>query len=799
MRKVFYGIWAVLMFAQMGFSQLMVPKTEEVYGGRLHWIGAYPVDSVTTRIFVSTESPNSMFYADVEHLTLINFSTFAPVPDFDGDDDFGQNVHFFVVDSRTGFFVAEVMGQLYVGNESPGSRQLIATPEVTGLGEYRGTILYTKTYYPDSIELHVGTLDATSGNFMENAGSPFLLNAPEIHNMPLKLYVNPRNEKVYFFVEGSPNAVWVTSDAIGDLNAATTIDSIPTPSISGIQFTAFGIAPDGRLFLGSEKGNPPGHTKFIAFSDDDGVNWDTVSTNIGGTSSGTFAFAGDSARYAVYFGTGFSLHKGYRNSWHAIGERAFMTHPNDGCVIADPNNSGVIYLTSDLGISASVDSGYSTFEIDDGIEAVKVWDLEMDNSDSTGWVASKSGIRKVEHYGSSSETWTLFYPMGDGAPYTSIAVDPSRPDTAYAGNMRLYRTFDGGMMWDRVFEADDPAKGFSWNSYVAAVEVNPKNPQFVVLGVNSPESGVRGGIFVSTDYGNTWDQIDTDVYNTEVHDIIVYPVSGDSAIYYFGCDYVNDGTTSSYGVKTVTYSPTEGKFYFENDMIGESGTNITNFGALGLAVDTSGIVFACGVNSANEPRVYMKNPDSTYWVMLPNNGLPPVGRATAITVGESYSGQAALFVAVENQVYYMEQDSAVWKVAVDYPVGTEINVLYWDELMVGMSTGLKSYQWTSATGIEAIPDETPRDFELFQNYPNPFNPTTTIQYHLSVPAHVVLTIYNIMGQRVQILTSRFHQPGTYSLTWNAQVPSGIYFYQLKAFDNNGQLLFERTRKMIMMK
>ncbi len=780
-------------------AQMLVPKTENVYGGRMSWIATLPVDSQTTRIFVSTESPNSMFYADIVHTTPIAFGTFNPVPDFDGDDGFGQNVHYFVVDSTTGYFVASILGQLYVGNEKAGSRKQIETPEVTGLGEFAGTIFYTKAYHPDTVEFHMGTLDPSSGMFLESGGSPFYLNIPGIDNMPLQLYVNPVNKRVYFFVQMTPIQVWATTAPYDSLTNSSAVTAISLPSLSGINFTAFGIAPDGRLFLGSEEGTPPAHFKFIAYSDDEGASWDTVGTGIGGTSSGTFAFAGDSSQYTIYFGTGFSPNKGYAGSWHWLGERGFMTHPNDGSIAVDPHDPAVVYLTSDLGLAASVDSGYGTFEIVDGIEAVKVWDLEMDTGNSTGWVASKSGIRKVENYGSSSESWDLFYPMGDGAPYTSIAVDPQHPDTAYAGNMRLYRTVDGGMMWDRVFEGDDPALGFSWNSFVADVEVNPESPRFVILGVNSPESGVRGGIFVSKDYGTTWDQIDTDVYNTEVHDIVVNPIGGDSAVFYVGCDYVHDGTTSSYGVKTLVYSPTADSFYFDNDMVGESGTLITNFGAMGLAVDTTGNVFACGVNSNNEPRAYMKEADSTFWMMLPTNGLPPYGEATAITVGESYTGQPALFMAVEHQIYYLEKDSVAWKIALEYPVGTEINVLYWDELMVGMSTGLKSYQWDAATAITTVSTRIPQEFALHQNYPNPFNPATTIAYRLPVSAQVELSVYNVRGQRIQTLVQEFQQAGRYAFTWQANVPSGIYFYRITARSAQGEILFNQTRKMMLIK
>ena len=90
-----------------------------------------------------------------------------------------------------------------------------------------------------------------------------------------------------------------------------------------------------------------------------------------------------------------------------------------------------------------------------------------------------------------------------------------------------------------------------------------------------------------------------------------------------------------------------------------------------------------------------------------------------------------------------------------------------------------------------IPDR----FTLKQNYPNPFNPVTRIQFSLSEAGACHLTIFNIKGQVVRTLVSGFRQAGRYTVQWDSRddnglpVPSGIYFYRLKAGD---QVL---TRKM----
>ena len=81
---------------------------------------------------------------------------------------------------------------------------------------------------------------------------------------------------------------------------------------------------------------------------------------------------------------------------------------------------------------------------------------------------------------------------------------------------------------------------------------------------------------------------------------------------------------------------------------------------------------------------------------------------------------------------------------------------------------------------------TPSDYFLFQNYPNPFNPETNIRFQLPKESGVRLRIFNILGKEIRNLTNRLYQAGEYSITWDGHdergnpVPSGIYFYQLKA-------------------
>ncbi len=89
----------------------------------------------------------------------------------------------------------------------------------------------------------------------------------------------------------------------------------------------------------------------------------------------------------------------------------------------------------------------------------------------------------------------------------------------------------------------------------------------------------------------------------------------------------------------------------------------------------------------------------------------------------------------------------------------------------------------------------PAKFSLEQNYPNPFNPTTSIQYAIPSRQFVSLKVFNSLGEEVETLVNEYQEAGTHSKLYivNTALPSGVYYYQLKAGE------FAQTRKMIILK
>lgn len=120
-----------------------------------------------------------------------------------------------------------------------------------------------------------------------------------------------------------------------------------------------------------------------------------------------------------------------------------------------------------------------------------------------------------------------------------------------------------------------------------------------------------------------------------------------------------------------------------------------------------------------------------------------------------------------------------------------------------------TYQiWTVPIEMSSVSvDKTPEiisDFRLEQNYPNPFNPNTNIRFRISDFGFVSLKIFDVLGNEVATLVSEEKQPGNYEVEFSAKggsasggnaydLPSGIYFYQLRAGS------FTDTKKMILLR
>jgi hypothetical protein len=117
----------------------------------------------------------------------------------------------------------------------------------------------------------------------------------------------------------------------------------------------------------------------------------------------------------------------------------------------------------------------------------------------------------------------------------------------------------------------------------------------------------------------------------------------------------------------------------------------------------------------------------------------------------------------------------------------------------GEYTGINSFVIQQGSPKAATNAQLPVRFYLYQNYPNPFNSSTIIKFDLPVPGDVLMTVYNILGQKVIDLENSYLPAGTHYIHWDgrnasrARISSGVYFYRIEAGN------YESVKKLLLLK
>ena len=161
---------------------------------------------------------------------------------------------------------------------------------------------------------------------------------------------------------------------------------------------------------------------------------------------------------------------------------------------------------------------------------------------------------------------------------------------------------------------------------------------------------------------------------------------------------------------------------------------------------------------------------------------------------KSYSGSKNLLITEDTDTAIVK----IWETtginADTLVVGTEyaitgVGSYYSDEFQL-----LVGYKEDITDDVGLCEDCLPTEFGLNKAYPNPFNPTTTIEFSIMEASDMSISIYNIAGQRVDVLASGYAEPGVYKQVWNAaNFTSGVYFIRLEAGANVA------TQKVVLIK
>jgi hypothetical protein len=241
-----------------------------------------------------------------------------------------------------------------------------------------------------------------------------------------------------------------------------------------------------------------------------------------------------------------------------------------------------------------------------------------------------------------------------------------------------------------------------------------------------------GGVFRSTNYGDNWTTANSGLTGTIAFTFAVY-----GSNLFTGLQYNSSGV------------------FISSNM----GTNWNPAGLTGYQINkllVSGInIFAATIDSG----VFLSTNNGTNWTPK-NQGFNVLNSIFTLLIANNY-------------IFAAREDETIWR----RPLAEII-------------------------GVQNISSEIPSKYSLHQNYPNPFNPTTKIRfdvaqhtpYPLSRGENISLKVYDILGKEIATLVNETLQTGSYEVTFDgSNLPSGIYFYQLRAGE------FVNTKKLTLLK
>jgi len=102
---------------------------------------------------------------------------------------------------------------------------------------------------------------------------------------------------------------------------------------------------------------------------------------------------------------------------------------------------------------------------------------------------------------------------------------------------------------------------------------------------------------------------------------------------------------------------------------------------------------------------------------------------------------------------------------------------------------------TEVLGIDDHSVTFPTSFNLLPAFPNPFNPITTITFTVSPSNHATtLSVYDLMGRKIETLVNGIIESGSHSINWDASnKASGVYFVQMISGN------YSNTQKVVLLK
>jgi len=298
--------------------------------------------------------------------------------------------------------------------------------------------------------------------------------------------------------------------------------------------------------------------------------------------------------------------------WRVIGPfRGGRTRAATGV----PSQPNVFYVGQvNGGVWRSDDYGRTWNPIFDSEPSQSIGAIAVAPSDpNVVYVASGEGLRRpdlsvgdgIYKSTDAGKTWQHLG-LRDGQQIPALAVDPHDPNRVYAAVLGhpygpneergIYRSTDGGATWKKVLSKDANTGG-------SQVILDPTNPNVVYAAMwecrlgpwedGNEYEGTHGGLFKSTDGGDTWQQLTKGLPENLAQIQIDIAASDPNRL------YASVSTTQQEG----RYGSGSGLGFYRSDDAGASWNKITNDSRPSMKI---------GGGDLSVPRVDPKNPDLVY-------------------------------------------------------------------------------------------------------------------------------------------------------------------------------------------
>ncbi len=423
----------------------------------------------------------------------------------------------------------------------------------------------------------------------------------------------------------------------------------------------------------------------------------------------------------------------------------------------------LIFAASYRKISKSTDYG-ETFIPISGEKDINPYNIAVGKQDETGNIITVA-------YGDTSK-FLISTNNGDDWELRTIPNEAgSKFEHMIVGIKNIYGASSNGLL----YKSTD--LGYTW------IDITPQSGTYLLgaIGVYNDEAiafqVIYSGYYnISFDAGETWNSVPV---AWTMYSQTIFFVSPDD--FYIGGYYYYDSTASGGFILNS-------KGDFNNYRMIFSGDNVRK-----IVFPNPEVVMAL-----NRKGLTTTFDGGAHWNKY--SGFADVSISDIYFVDENRG-----YLTVGNYVYSTQNGGRIWNGAglelpdyynissiVVYPDGDYL--LFYDfgvMLKYNANPGITS----DTTDRYTLP---PESFTLYQNYPNPFNPSTKIKYAVNTrnanQAFVNLTVFNSLGQTVEVLVNEVKQNGVYEVDFNGGgLASGVYFYRLTV---NGNF---QSKKMLLLK